>query len=234
MIYLPGPQALFVHNPKCAGTTLTEALEDAFPDAVKLWGRAYLPQQDTIRDLAHLGAHEAPAFLGRARPIRVSFGIVRNPYDRFRSALAHFQRYSGSGTLSAEAFVERYLDHTTIRSDWRLVHFRPQYQFFFQDGRPVVDHVWDFASLATIGQELSGLLGRDVKLGRVNVAEVPGPPLSDQLVAIVNRLYARDFEAFGFPMRPVASAWLNRGPYADFDGLWPEERGLDCSHSLMT
>lgn len=236
MIYLPEVRALFVHNPKCAGTALTQALESAWPEAVRLWGRGYDPRTDCIRDLAHLTLQEAAEALGPDAPIDYAFGVVRDPYARFVSALKHFNRHSGYRMpFSADTFIDRFMNHTTIRCDWRFVHFAPQYRFFLPGVRPI-DHVGRVETLPAFTSTLSERLGRPIDPARENVGDTIDVALSDFAVAAINHFYARDFAQFGYPMRasPVdCQPTCARSFYGQFEDLWPEERGLDASPMTM-
>lgn len=232
MIYLPSQRAVFIHNPKCAGTSLVYALERMFEGSFqKFWGRSYLPTQDTICDLAHIKVGELPTFLPQ-QPIDFTFGVVRDPYSRFVSAFKHFRAYSGCDEkLTPEDFAQRYLNHALLRHDWRLVHFAPQYSFFFVGQRCAVDLIGRMESMSDFLSALSKRLGFEIYLAKENVGPDDKVELSDDLIATINHFYARDFALFGYPMRtPKAGAKVlgDTGLYKVFEGLWPENRGLDC------
>lgn len=231
MIYLPTQRAVFIHNPKCAGTSLVFALERMFEDQQKFWGRAYLPAHDAVRDLAHIKISELRAFLPPERPVDFSFGVVRDPYSRFVSALKHFRTYSGGDAkLSPEAFAQRYMNHALLRNDWRLVHFAPQYTFFFTGQHCTVDLIGRMESMSGFLSDLSKRLGCDIYLAKENVGSDDVIELSDDLIATINHFYARDFALFGYAMRkpgPGAKVLGDLGIYGPFEELWPEERGLE-------
>jgi hypothetical protein len=232
MIYLPSHRAVFIHNPKCAGTSLVIALERMFEERLqKFWGRSYQPALDTVRDLAHIKASELPTFLPDA-PIDFTFGVVRDPYARFVSALKHFRTYSGGDKhLSPEAFAARYMNHALLRADWRLVHFAPQYTFFFAGQRCIVNLIGRMESMDGFLTTLSKRLGFDIYLAKENVGSDDAIELSDDLIATINHFYARDFALFGYPMRtpaPGAKVLGDRDAYHSFETLWPEERGLEA------
>ena len=232
MIYLPSQRAVFIHNPKCAGTSMVMALEHLFEDAKKYWGRAYLPAHDTVRDLAHIKVSELHAFLTPDQPVDFTFGVVRDPYTRFVSSLKHFRTYSGCDPkITPEAFAERYLNHTLLRHDWRLAHFAPQYCFFFDRQRCVVDLIGRMESMDDFLTQLSRRLGPGVYLNKENVGVADAIELSDDMIATVNHFYARDFAYFGYAVRtPAAGAKVlgDRDLYGAFEELWPEERCLEA------
>ncbi len=236
MIHLPESRAVFVHNPKAAGTSITAALEAAVPAAHKFWGRAYVPRLDMVRDLAHIPACEMRDFLpGRPR-VDFTFGVVRDPYARFVSALKHFHAHGGyQMRMTPDTFIDRYLNHTTLRSDWRFIHFCPQYRFFHRGERCLVDLVGRFEDLPPFIDEVSDRLGLLLTLPDDNASVTDDIALGDAAVAAINHFYARDFALFGYEPRSTPTGVTPLGTrilYADFDSLWPEERGLDTTELL--
>lgn len=67
MIYLPKQKVLFIHNPKTAGTSISQWLTDNF---------------ETIGARKHANAKQALMFFDDVNYI---FGVVRNPFDRLVS-----------------------------------------------------------------------------------------------------------------------------------------------------
>lgn len=234
MIYLPHQRAVFIHNPKCAGSSMVAALDQTFPERTRLWGRFYLPQQDLVRDVSHLRVEEMRQFLPpETFPVDLTFGIVRDPYTRFASAFKHFKKHSGCDPrLSAEQFMEQHFNHNTLRTDWRFVHFAPQYTFFFRSGWCCTDLIGRFEALGDFARTLSARLGTAITLGNENVGDPYELPLSDHVVATINHYYANDFALFGYAMRQPSRRARVLGEqelYPQFEALWPAERGLETS-----
>ncbi len=232
MIHLPHQRALFIHNPKCAGSSMVAALDRTFPERTRLWGRFYLPQQDLVRDISHLRIEEMRQFLPEdTHPVDFTFGIVRDPYTRFESAFKHFKKHSGCDPrLTAEQFMEQHFNHNTLRTDWRFVHFAPQYTFFFKSGWCCTDLIGRFEALGEFTETLSQRLGTTVAIGAENVGDAYQVDLSDDAIATINHYYANDFALFGYAMRtPSRRARVlgDQALYQRFEGLWPAERGLE-------
>ncbi len=238
MIYLPHQRAVFVHNPKCAGSSMVAALDQAFPERTRLWGRFYLPQQDLVRDVSHLRLDEMRQFLPAEQfPVELTFGVVRDPYTRFASAFKHFKKHSGCDPrLTVEQFMEQHFNHNTLRTDWRFVHFAPQYTFFFRSNWCCADLLGRFEALDEFADTLSARLGKAVKLGNENVGDAYAIDLSDNAIATINHYYANDFAYFGYALRtptPRARVLGDQGLYRQFEALWPVERGLEISAKTL-
>lgn len=233
MIYLPRQRAVFIHNPKCAGSSMVATLDRTFPERTRIWGRYYLPQQDLVRDVSHLRVEELPQFLPKkTHPVEFIFGIVRDPYTRFASAFRHFKTHSGCDPrLTVEQFMELHVNHNTLRTDWRFVHFAPQYTFFFRWGWCCTDLIGRFEAMDEFTDTLSKRLGTSLYIGADNVGDAYEVALSDDAIATINHYYANDFALFGYAMRthsPRARVLGEQQLYQRFEGLWPAERGLEA------
>ena len=231
MIWIESRRLLFVHNPKCAGTSIHTALLKQFPDAAVSWGRRYDVLDDDIKDMAHLTPREAVLQFGLQKPFR-SFGFIRDPYARFMSSYYHFKHWNPAhGSLTPEELAFDILDEARIRSDWKFIHFAPQYRFFLEGKRCVVDHIWKYEELPGAWQEAKREFSIDADLTVENqLALRYREPMSDRLIARINFLYARDFALFGFaPKRAKRQGAKGRDFYGYFAKLWPERRGLDIS-----
>jgi hypothetical protein len=187
-----------------------------------------------VCDLAHVPASDVPAFLPVGAEVSFSFGLVRDPYDRFVSAFRHLRAHGRcSRHLTPERFIERCIDHTTLRADWRLVHFRPQYSFFFRAGECLVDFIGRYEAFDSTLEILNERLGRRLSTDVLNVGTGDGVVLTDRVVAGINHYYARDFALFGYPLKALqdGARCASNGMrfYEAYESLWPEERGLDAT-----
>jgi hypothetical protein len=231
MIWIAPRKLLFVHNPKCAGTSIHKALLTRFPDAAVGWGRHYDATRDEIKDMAHLSVREARTYFGLSGSLR-SFGFVRDPYARFISSYLHFKHWNPDhASLTPEELAFDLLDEARIRSDWKFIHFAPQYRFFYEGRRCVVSHVWKVEDLPQAWHEVQREFSIDTILTQENrLGYEYFEPMSAALIGRINSLYARDFALFGYPVKPGAMPKQGkRDFYARFARLWPERRGLDIS-----
>lgn len=231
MIWIASQRLLFVHNPKCAGTSIHKALLAEFPGAAVGWGRHYNVERDEIRDMAHLEAREARAHFGLTGSFR-SFGFVRDPYARFISSYLHFKHWNPDhASMSPEELAFDLLDEARIRGDWKFVHFAPQYRFFYEGRRRIVPHIWKVEDLPQAWQQVKREFSLQSELSLENrLGYEYFEPLSAMLIGRINSLYARDFALFDYPVKPgTVPKHRKRDFYARFARLWPERRGLDIS-----
>jgi hypothetical protein len=232
MIWLPAERLVFIHNPKCAGTSIHAALE-RLPGAQAFWGRRYDVAQDAIIDMAHLTIAQARKRLGEGEAFR-SFGFVRDPYARFVSSYLHLKRWSADHrALTLDELAFDILDEERIRFDWKFIHFALQYRFFYEGTQRTVDSIWKTEDLPGAWDEVRSEYGVDAKLVSENRGDLRDTAaLSPAIEARINQLYARDFMLFGYPMRPSsAMPRPARGPFASFAELWPERRNLDITEA---
>ncbi|MBV8978583.1 MAG: sulfotransferase family 2 domain-containing protein [Alphaproteobacteria bacterium] len=230
MIWIESRRLLFVHNPKCAGTSVHKALMTQFPDAKALWGRRYESGRDAIRDLAHMTVAEARAELGLTEAFR-SFGFVRDPYARFVSSYRHLKHWNRDlERLTPEELAFDLLDEERIRFDWKFIHFAPQYRFFYE-GPVRTAEIYKVEDMSAAWAAASKAFGLSAGLPRENRLDGEGGTgLSHGVIARLNLLYARDFKLFDYPMVPAPDkARDTRDLYAKFVRLWPERRNMDIS-----
>jgi hypothetical protein len=236
MIWIPSERLVFIHNPKCAGTSIHKALVDRFADARAFWGRRYDARRDAIIDMAHLTIAQAREEIGGDAAFR-SFGFVRDPYARFVSSYLHLKRWSAEHrALSIEELAFDILDEERIRFDWKFIHFAPQYRFFYEGTQRSVDRVWKAEDLPTAWSDLRAAFSVDAALASENRGDLrDAAVLGDAALSRVNQLYARDFALFGYAMRPSREKPKPaRGPFAVFSDLWPERRNLQMTDATKT
>jgi len=232
MIWLPAQRLVFIHNPKCAGTSIHAALK-RLPGAQAFWGRRYDVAEDAIIDMAHLTIAQARKRLGKDETFR-SFGFVRDPYARFVSSYLHLKRWSADHrALSMDELAFDILDEERIRFDWKFIHFAPQYRFFYEGKERTVDRVWKTEDLPRAWDEMCREFSVDAKLASQNRGDLRDTAtLSPAIEARINQLYARDFKFLDYPMRSTgAKPKPARGPYTAFAELWPERRNLDITEA---
>ena len=183
--------AIFVHIPKAAGSSVSEALFGC--------------------QVGHVAISELYAANYPAARRCFKFTIVREPLDRLHSAFQFLQRggINDNDRMFAEAhlrgldfaaFVERLEREVALREWW---HFRTQRSFLCKtakSNRIAVDFVGRFESLETdfaaICQRMgvkAALPATNRTIGRTSVAEV-----DPSTAASVRRIYACDYELLGY------------------------------------
>lgn len=187
---------VFVHVPKAAGTSISEALYGRITGHVR------------AIDVARWGSS------GVRRLPRVA--VVRNPWDRLVSSYRFIKNGGGIGGpnvagiwrseqyeipefSSFESFVNDWLVHKDVR---RLDGvFQPQSQFVSHHGEIIVDHLGRFEALDETYRYLADHVQR---LPRFEYSNRSGDPVdyrafyTPELIECVGEIYADDVGLFGF------------------------------------
>ncbi|MFV0890145.1 sulfotransferase family 2 domain-containing protein [Metapseudomonas otitidis] len=184
---------LFIHVPKCAGSSVCLSLFDGwYPGHLPLyWYERQFPEQ------------YAESF---------KFTFVRDPLERAYSAYA-FLRGNPLSTRDAEAqrLVRSFRDFDEFVARWlhpdnlhRQLHFAPQTDFLVDSlGQLAVDFIGRQENMAHDFHRLCQRLGVQADLPRANVScERQSAPVRQFCTArtrrLVRRAYQRDYEMLGY------------------------------------
>ncbi len=187
---------LFIHVPKAAGTSISQALYGRF--------------------MGHMRAADVERWGSAQVRVLPRFAVVRNPWDRLVSAYRFAKRGSGIGGIVAgirnpeqyrvpefenfERFVREWLAPRDVRKLDGV--FQPQWPFVCQANKQVmVDHVGRFEKLEQTHAFLEATLRRKLRFHRQNLS---GPEIdyrslyTPALAAAVRDIYSEDVEMFGY------------------------------------
>ncbi|UDL88914.1 sulfotransferase family protein [Mesorhizobium sp. PAMC28654] len=200
---------IFIHIPKTAGSSITHALWrwSVKPEKTQ-WRRllSHLPVREAP-EKANFNQHDKAAWLRRKLPgplydSAYKFAVVRNPFDLVVSNYHHLRRkttrrrHRQALGWDFRTFL-RYLERKN-----RLSRVDQTSWILGRDGSVIIDQILRFEALAEEFNALTEKLGlpKDIKLPRVNVNEPFDyrAHYDDEAKAVVERLYARDFERFGY------------------------------------
>ena len=173
MIICDDRQFAFIHIPKCAGTSVRRALHRLDTRGEQFFrigdhgsmGRVHMAHL-TLPDLATF----YPATLAAVRGYR-SMAIVRDPVDRFYSAITQRLREFGEIAQSAitPAMVEQdahrvidYLESGPPRIDLEHVHFQRQCDFVELGGERIVKAIFPLRDMAAAARYIHALTGVEV------------------------------------------------------------------------
>lgn len=196
---------VFIHIPKCAGSSIRRRLLELDPDAESYWDREWDHRLGRYVDCAHMPLADLvvrPELTGPLQEYFV-FTVIRNPYSRFRSALAEYRKDNPSETI--ETILGR-LSPTNIRHNVCFIHFCPMHYFTHIGNKMWVDSSYDFKNLEegmvqfceTVEVPLHAMLPLPALNVTNSTAGATNKLLSSSEIALVNRLYERDFSLFGF------------------------------------
>jgi len=222
----PHHRLVHIHIPKTAGTAveqLLHGLDDMAWGASSLYG--HYQQPDRWFELQHLTATELREHTSGAYDDFAAMAIVRDPYQRLISEY-HWRKNINESNPDAfiqafdslEGFIDALPDDLDSRWETHiqgadmttanvLIHARPQHHYTIgrdaeQDASIQIARYEDFPHsidpiLAASSIESHGLITRPPKNLRDH--------FTHDMVQKVNHIYARDFEAFDYPM--VRALW---------------------------
>ena len=176
---------VFIHVPKCAGTSVRAAVAP-YHDA----DSRFLKGVELHPDLGEIDFRHLP--LGLLRDIDPeafeklkiydSFALIRDPFQRFRSALAQRTKmYLGKefaqlDQVDIRAEIDRVIDY--LKSEPRVIapefiHFSRQSDYIGVDGVQLVRHVYPLERLDLLGAALGRHIGTDeLQIGHANKTTV--------------------------------------------------------------
>ena len=201
---------LFIHNPKAAGTSIRRQLFQYDSNPHRLAYQEYIPALERVVELFHVCAGDVPAvWPDRDFSNYMKFGFVRNPYDRLFSSWAeHKYQHNLDRDTDFNVWARQHMTASNLRFDWRYTHFCPQHFYFYKNNTKFADFIGRFEELDLHWAKLTVHLGiqrteldhakdqRKYDVGaRLTVAD-----LHEDVLRLVNRLYARDFLLFDYEM----------------------------------
>ena len=211
MIVSHSRQFIFLHIPKCAGTSFRNALKPYHDDSQSFWYRHHSAYFGCELDYAHLRLWELHALFPRLFEALASYktlALMRNPYERFISALAQhltafhpkLDYYAADKALLreyAERFIGEELRMERVLGNARFIHFSLQTWFIMLGDRRLAREVLPIPGDAAGWAGIFASLGvPPAPIGRSNSR---GGPLRhllrvEGILQWVEAFYRRDFE----------------------------------------
>lgn len=199
-----GESLLFLHIPKCGGTSIVDTFAAAGFDVVwQIRGKPPLnflfasPQHQTC-DVLRTSI--------RFDRISELFALVRNPYERIRSEYKWANR---SLPAQARPTIGDWIEHNLAKAkeDPHHLdnHLRPMVDFFDPD---IPVNIFFFEN--GINSVVDCFLAGEMSSGKVRLVHEKNSirygydaeqlRLGDREIRLINSFYACDFQAFGYPM----------------------------------
>lgn len=181
---------LFVHIPKVAGISLSEAL----------YGKEIGHRR--MIDYQNINSEQTREIF--------KFTFVRHPVERFISAYNFLKtgginyykqdRYMSNIINSKYADIESFLiKYIEKRSLFNTIHFAPQHSFLENNrGEMDIDFIGKFENFTQDIGSLKRLSGVNFSLKKKNVGKLSKEKVNDSVYNKIIRLYQRDCELFGY------------------------------------
>jgi hypothetical protein len=190
---------IFLHIPKCAGTSVKKLLQ-TFHDDVRLYGvENHLGRQF---DMCHITLDEYENIFIRKLTHPKIMAVIRDPYERVYSSFKEYEQHINSYFRQSNhadiLTLLRSLTHDDIENDAKYIHFRPQSSYTHSpNGEQIVTIITNIKDLDS--SDLNGLFQPTNVfpsgiLPRINKNFKLRSELSNDVIQEVNRLYNRDFE----------------------------------------
>ena len=201
---------IFIHNPKCAGTTFRAAIETHHDHSRRFWGVDHESYFQRDVDYAHLRLWELAALFPELMALFETYNsvaFVRNPFQRFLSAISeHFKQYRPEAKLlelSAPAqleivrsFICNELTLPCIQTDFRYVHFSPQSWYITLGPTRKAKHILPILADGRFGRhglELLGLPATPLKPLNMTTASLSSLLNCNIIRSFVMDFYRQDF-----------------------------------------
>ena len=205
-------RCIFIHIPKCAGTSVETALgmhrdwrvEDAEAMYGRVSSREWLAMNWSSNFLQHLTWDELTQAVAPSRRVGYrSFAFVRHPLRRMVSVWANLDgdllEYARARNVQLEGVG--FEEFVTRAVPLNHPHLRPQSEFIVRgDGSVAVDEVGRFEHLSEDFLRICGTLGIAAKLPHRNPANrfLGEEAITLRARELVAARYVSDFAAFGY------------------------------------
>jgi hypothetical protein len=202
---LPKQKIIFIHIPKCAGSSVASALflKESYPN-FKGYTKMSKHDGQTYRATLELKHNTITSHTVKNVDSFYKFTIVRNPYDRFISS--YFWKKSNLKNLTlldyldeAEKFLEKHRNSDVLPLINKTIpHFLPQKNYVLKDGVNAMNDVFRFEDVKKVFEKLD--LKYQHKKNRKSqdqAAKIHAADL-EQIKQRIEQLYHMDYEYFGF------------------------------------
>jgi hypothetical protein len=233
MIVSHSHRFIFFHNPKCAGTSFRNALMPYHDDGFTFWGIFNSPYFKNDIDHTHLRLWDMHAQFPKIFACADRYNsiiFVRNPYDRFLSALnEHIKKFQPQVNLSklskdeivhtAKYFIQDILSISRVTTDWRFIHFSPQTWYLKLGDRQIPRHIipmYDDHACFLKALAVLGLPNLAIPHHNPSPVDLTAALESPIVTRFIQDFYAEDFDFFqsdralaglaGMPARVTAPA----------------------------
>ncbi|MFI9652999.1 sulfotransferase family 2 domain-containing protein [Guyparkeria halopsychrophila] len=165
---------VYIHIPKCGGSTVRSRLQNFDETNGAFTGRVEVHPDLGLVDYVHIPLFVLKKYFPNEyqKVIKYkSFAVVRDPFARFPSSFAqHLKRYGmghikdlSPSDLKSELTrvicdLEKMNDAQTLLPA-KYIHFQPQHDYVYHDGRKIIDAVYGLDDLESLFYNINEYLG---------------------------------------------------------------------------
>lgn len=197
-------RCIFVHVPKCGGTSIEAVIWPGERRVEDLWMGFVSEYHNKYQTggMQHLLARHIRTEVGEAVfDAYFKFAFVRNPWDKAVSQYAYMKKRPDLRTflgMAEDDSFKRYLELTKIR---KHVQWEAQWMFLFDDdGKQLVDYIGRFEHLAEDAAKVFDILGIQAEVPHLNVSgrSAMETYYDSESAAMVAEMYRADIDLFGY------------------------------------
>lgn len=188
--YFTQTRSIFIHVPKCAGTSIGNAL---YPDAA----------------IGHKTASSYQSRFPQQYSDYFTYAFTRNPWDRVVSAWSYLKDNKGSKHDAKWAdFLNAYSSFEDFVLNWlcaenitRQIHFAPQHLYICDNlGGVSLDFIGKFETINDDFNHIAKTIGINAELKQLNKTRKDDfrSYYNDKTVEHVGRVYQRDIQLFNY------------------------------------
>lgn len=201
-------RCIFIHVPKCGGTSIEKSL-GVFQKAECLFFTN--PNLFDGAPMQHLTAQQVKKILNPGVwDSFYKFAVVRDPVERFFSECRYRDVADYASVLSQAILVYENMMHDRENflagksqgekngiADF-FAHIRPQHEYLYEDDRRIVDKVVNLNSLSESWKELSSNFSEKVDALTIeNATKNESEKIDEKLVIKIKQFYQKDYELLG-------------------------------------
>jgi hypothetical protein len=197
---------IFIHVPKCGGSSISECLKSLRGNNRRLPNRR--TKHETLNEFLREAENRLllfPKIRTQKLPRYFSFGFVRNPWDRAASLYTYLKEKRPRPEIDAISSFSEFLKGFDQGTRWiaELHSMRPQKDFFSDStGHPAANFIGRFESLTDDFQAVQKRLGFSLELPHTNKSSNSVRDFrndyTDEMAEIVARRFADDISLFGY------------------------------------
>lgn len=215
MIISQKHRLIFSHNPKVAGSAVRQVMAHLHDHHIEFWHQAWYAEFGRVMDMAHVPIHDLRQVLNLNE--FAVLVLVRDPYTRFMSSVAEHCRQHDINLHGDPEILNKWIhsimDEANFRFNWKYIHFCPQHYFALPATElKVIKFDLPRGGWLEVQKWMAGRFGIEIgdlpvvrsSVGYQNKFEVEH--LDAKSIVLINKIYHRDFEFFGYHKRKTPSA----------------------------